>query len=87
MPPTEQSQYSTFVAPRLESIDDNISKIFTLLEGNGQVGIKGRLLLVESKQDRTDSRWKYIFGIIAVLVAAGILDLAGAVVGHFTQGH
>lgn len=87
MPQTEQSQYATFVAPRLDSIDDNIAKIFDLLEGNGQVGIKGRLLLVEVQQETTRGRWKWIFGIIAVLVAAGIWDFAGALFGRFTVGH
>ncbi len=88
MPPTEESQYTIFIKPRLDSIDDNIAKLYTAIEGSeDKPGMKGRLLLVEAEQGAIRARWKWIFRISAGVVVATILSVGTLIVQHFTGGH
>ncbi len=88
MPPTEQSQYITFIKPRFDTLDDNVAKLFTAIEGSeDKPGMKGRLLLVEAEQDAIRARWKWIFRIAAVVAAATILNVGTLLVQHFAGGH
>lgn len=87
MPPTEQTQYTLFIKPRLDSIDEKIGKIYTAIEGSeDKPGMKGRLLLVEAEQDAIRDRWKWIFGIAAVVVAATIVNVGWGIIQIFAGG-
>jgi len=72
MPPTTKDEMILY---RLNHIDENIGKLFILIEGNGADGIKGRLTRVESTVVVQESRWKWIFGIVAAVVAVTIMTV------------
>ena len=81
MPPTEQTQYTMVCKDKFESLIENDKAIFSKVDeihkvivGNGEDGITGRLIRVEGEQEAIKNRWKWIFGILAVVVAAMIVS-------------
>ena len=71
---SEENQYTVFCKDRFNHLDNKLDKIFTILEGNGAAGIKGRLGKMESAVTVIEGRWKWIFGILAAITAAIIIS-------------
>lgn len=69
MPP-EENQYVTYCKDRFDRIDNNFDKIFSVIEGNGSDGIKGRLGKVESTVSNQEGRWKWVFALLAAVIIA-----------------
>lgn len=90
MPPTEQTQYAIVCKERFDRLEKYASETHKAIVGNGtEPGLTGRMLLVEAEQTTIKSRWKWIFGIIAVVVAASIIpsiQSISAILRHLAEG-
>lgn len=55
-----------------KSFEDKVDKIFVLINGNGKIGIVGRLVKLETIIDNTMSTIKWLFPIGVVMGVFGI---------------
>jgi len=79
MPPTEETQYTMVCKERFDHISQKVDDIHKVIVGNGQNGIAGRLIRVEEQVTVQKRRWGYVLGILAVVLAAAIIAVGGAI--------
>lgn len=68
---TEETQYTIICKERFTSIEQKLDRNYEAI--NGKNGLNGRLIRVEDTVITHSSRWKWIFCVMAVIVAAVIV--------------
>ncbi len=71
MPPTDKHE---MIMDALKDIKLDVKTLARSINGNGSPGIKVELAQTKDKVAQQEARWKYIFGIIAVIVAAVVIS-------------
>jgi len=75
MPPTEHDQYNEICKGEFTDIKSELRDIKKILVGNGQLGITGEIVRLKDRTEAQEARWKWIFGIVAVVFAGMMLSI------------